>query len=163
MFDGGKIMYFATNYLGMKKWLGIGLLFVLVCGCKKPAAFEFRGIKNIRMQQTAQDNSALSATLTFFNPNNFVVQVKKIEADVYVNNDFVSHYDLDTLIKVPENSLFDFNAAVNFATAKVLKNALASRFNQQVLVRIVGKSKIGRGGLFVNVPFDVNSKQQLHF
>ncbi|MDE1193216.1 MAG: hypothetical protein PW786_13895 [Arachidicoccus sp.] len=147
----------------MKKYLLALALLVLACGCKKPMAFEFRGIKNVQLQQSALDNSALSATLTFFNPNNYVVQIKNISSDVYINNDFITHYDLDTLIKVPGNSLFDFNASVNFATAKILKNVLSSFFSKEATIRIVGKSKVGRSGFFVNVPFDVNSKQKLNF
>jgi len=145
----------------MKKYILATLLFATMAGCKKPQSVEFRGIKNIRLEQSALDNSTLSATLSFFNPNNFVVQVKKIDADIYVNDELISHYSLDTLIKVPGNSLFDFGATVNFATARILKNALASLFNQQVMFHIVGRSKIGRNGFFMSVPFDVSSRQSL--
>lgn len=134
---------------------------MIFAGCTKPAPFEFRGIQNIQLQQMEDNSPAISATLSLFNPNRYTVQLKKVDADIYVNGQFLSHYKLDTLLKVPGNTLFNYNVLFSFDAKKVVNNMLTSLFNRQVLLQIKGVSKVGRSGFFVNVPFDFSSKQHL--
>ncbi|AYD46803.1 LEA type 2 family protein [Arachidicoccus soli] len=147
----------------MKKVAYLALIFMIFEGCTKPTPFEFRGIQNIQLQQMANNSPAISATLSLFNPNHYTVQLKKVDADIYVNGQFLSHYKLDTLLKIPGNAIFNYNILFPFDAKKVFNNVLASLFNQQVLLEIKGISKLGRSGFFVNVPFDFSSKQHLPF
>lgn len=163
MFNREKILYFAANNIKMKKIGLILLLTVILWGCKKPASFEFRGIQNIRILQMGDNSPALSATLSLFNPNNYTVQLKKVDADIYINGQFLSHYKMDTLVKIPRNAIFNYNILFPFDAKKVFNNMLTSLFSRQVLLRISGTSRLGRSGIFVNVPFDFSSKQDLHF
>lgn len=163
MFQNGKILYFAYKYIKMKKIASILLFGLLIWGCKKPITFEYRGIKNLEIGNLAGDSATLKATISFFNPNKYAVQLKKIDADIYANENLLSHYNFDTTIVIPGNSAFDFPATIKFSRSKILDNIAAVLFQREITLRIKGNSKVGRSGFFVNVPFDFTSKQSLKF
>lgn len=145
----------------MKKYVFAAFMIFVLAGCQSPRAVEFRGIENIHVAQTALNNTTIAATLTFFNPNLFNIQVKRIDADMYINNDYITHYQLNTNIRVPANSLFNFDAVINMATASVLRNAYSTLTGKPVDIHIVGRIKVGRGLFAVNMPIDVHTQQQL--
>lgn len=148
----------------MRKWASILLLSLgvfLGAGCKKPAGFEFRGITDIRVNQISDDSTELSSRISFFNPNSFGVQCKKVDADVFANDVFLTHYHLDTLIKISANSLFDLQPVIRFNTHLILNNMLSAVLSQGIKLRIVGSTKVGKAGFFTNIPFDFTSTQDL--
>lgn len=156
-------MYFAGKSLKMQKIASILLFCLLIWGCKKPTAFQYKGIKNIQFENFAGDTAALSATISFFNPNKYAVQLKKIDADIFANDAFLSHYKLDTSITIPANSPFDFGTTIRFNRSNLFNNIISAFLKQEVLLHIKGNTRVGRSGFFVNVPFDFTQKQTLKF
>lgn len=163
MFENGKILYFAGKSFIMKKIASILLFCLLLWGCKKPVAFEYRGLKNFQLVNFNGDTATLSATISFYNPNNFGVNLKKINADISANGSLLTHYVLDTSISIPAESLFDFPASIKFDRRAIFNNIADAFFKREILLHIKGNSRVGRAGIFVNVPFDVSSKQAIKF
>jgi len=140
------------------------LLFCLVlAGCKKPSGIEFRGVNNIKMVDLSADTATILGTLTFFNPNNYPIQLKKIDADIFANQKFLSHYSLDTSMTIPADTSFLFDAKLHFNKSIIFDNILDVFMKREVLLQVKGKTKVGRGGFFVQIPFDVSTKQSLKF
>ena len=50
---------------------------ILLSACSKPKSFDYRGVKNIKVQQIGFDKSKLSMELVYFNPNNFGVRLDR--------------------------------------------------------------------------------------
>ncbi len=71
------------------------LLFV-IAGCKKPESFEYRDVKNFKIDSLGFEKSTVSMDLIYFNPNNFGVDLKNINCDVYVEHSYLGKYVLDT-------------------------------------------------------------------
>ena len=89
--------------------------------------------------------------------------MKKLEADVFVNQKFLTHYDLDTSMIIPADTTFLFGAILNFNQSIIFDNMIDALFKREVLFEVKGKTRVGRGGFFVQIPFSVSKKQQIKF
>ena len=107
------------------------------------------------------DSATVFGTLSFFNPNNYSIQLKKIDADVFANSQLVTHYNLDTFITIPADTTFLFSTYLKFNRSVIFNNVLDAFIKKEVLLQIKGKTRIGRSGIFVQVPFDVSTKQAI--
>ena len=145
----------------MKKTASILLFGLLLWGCKKPAGIEFRGIKNIKLVDMAGDSATVFGTLSFFNPNKYSIQLRKVDADIFANSQLVTHYNIDTSITIPADTTFLFGTYLKFNRNTLFNNMLDAFFKREVLLQIKGKTKIGRSGFFVQIPFDVSTKQTI--
>jgi hypothetical protein len=90
----------------MKYLAGILLLFTLATACSKPQSFDYRDIRNFRIIKPGFDRSTISMDLVYFNPNNFGVQLKHVDCDVYVDKNYLGKFVLDTLMFIPKKSEF---------------------------------------------------------
>jgi len=147
----------------MKKTASILLFGLLLWGCKKPVGIEFRGIKNIKLQDLSGDTATVLGTFVFFNPNKFAIQLKKIDADLYANNQLLTHYILDTSMVIPADTTFFMGAILRFNRSIIFNNIADAFLKREVLLQVKGKTKVGRAGIFVQVPFDVSTKQAIKF
>lgn len=147
----------------MKKIASILLFGLVIWGCKKPSGIEFRGIKNIKLIDFSGDTATVFGTLTFFNPNKYSIQLKKIDADVFANRQLITHYNLDTSLIIPADTTFTFGTSLRFDRNKIFNNIADAFFKKEVLLEVKGKTKVGRSGIFVQIPFDVSTKQSIRF
>jgi len=147
----------------MKKIASILLFGLLIWGCKKPAGIEFRGIKNIKLADLSGDTATVFGTLNFFNPNKYSIQLKKIDADVFSNGQLLTHYNLDTSLVIPADTTFSFSTMLRFDRNKIFNNIADAFLKREVLLEVKGKTKVGRSGIFVQIPFDVSTKQSIRF
>lgn len=151
------------SILKMKKTASILLFCLLLWGCKKPAGIEFRGIKNIKLMDLSGDTATVFGTFSFFNPNKYPIQLKKIDADVYANNQLLTHYNLDTFMVIPADTTFFFSTSLHFNRSIIFNNIADAFLKREILLQVKGKTKVGRSGIFVAVPFDVSTKQAIKF
>ena len=147
----------------MKKLASILLYGLILVSCKKPAGIEFRGIQNFKLIDLEGDSATVKTDLKFFNPNHYPIEMKKLEADVFANQVLVTHYILDTFISIPADTTFLFNTKLKFNQIVIFNNMLDALFKKEILFEVKGKTKVGRGGFFMQVPFSVSTKQQIKF
>lgn len=142
------------------------LLVVLSCftglGCKSPKAFVYRDVKNFRLNNLGLAKSRVSMDLLFFNPNNFGVKLKKVDCDLYLDSNHVGKVVLDTLMFIPRSSEFSLPASFDIDMKNLFKNSLNLIFNREVLVGARGTTRVGKGILYVTVPFNYEGKQKLN-
>lgn len=138
--------------------LVIGLL--TLSSCKKPQGFEYRDVKNIKLEQLGFDQTTLSLDLVYFNPNNFGVTLKNVDCDIYVNKNFLGHYTLDTVMPIERKSEFFLPSRIGIDMKNVYKNALSVIFNNEIELHVKGTSKVSKLGFNINVPFDYTGKHQ---
>ncbi len=143
----------------MKYILGAALL-IIAFGCKKPQSFDYREMKDFKIDSLGFDHSNISMSLVYFNPNNFGVELKKIDAEVYVEHNYVGHFNLDTLMHITKKSEFAIPSHMKVNMKNLFKNALTTFFASDFLVEVKGTVKAGRGGLFITVPFDYSARQK---
>jgi LEA14-like dessication related protein len=142
-------------------------LLILVClmvntSCKKPEAFDYRGVRNIRVSNWGTDSSRVSLDLVYFNPNRYGVNLKNVNADVSLNQVPVGHIVLDTSMHIPAAAEFTVPASMNFSLKSLFNNSINLLLNNDVTIGAKGTTRVGKGGVFVTIPFSYEGKQKLN-
>lgn len=143
----------------MRYILGLALLFTFF-SCKKPQSFEYRAMQNFKIDSLGFDHSNVSMNLVYFNPNNFGVDLKKIDADIYVEHNYVGRFNLDTTMHITKRSEFGIPCKMQVNMKNMFKNAVTTLFASEFLVEVKGTVRAGRMGIFVTVPFNYAAKQK---
>jgi len=142
----------------LKIFLGVVTLFSALLIFKEP---EFVDARNFAIRSIGVKSSTVYTDLFFYNPNGFGIQMKKAELDIYIDDRFVGHTLIDTLIRIPKRDTFSFPVSMDVEMKKLFPNALAVLFNEKVGLRIEGTAKLGKAGIFLNVPVKYQGKHKL--
>ena len=146
----------------MKFWILGLLLSFLFLACATPKTFEYRAVKNIKLDQLGFDHSNLTMELEYYNPNSFGLDLKKLDADVYIDNRFLGKFNLDTTMHIPKKANFILPSKIAVDMKAMYKNALNMVLSKDVLVSVKGTTKVGKAGIFRTVPFTYEGRQKLN-
>jgi LEA14-like dessication related protein len=152
------------NYLAQKKMRLTTLLLtvaLLTFSCKKPQGFEYRDLKNFKVSNWGFDKSRVSMDIVYFNPNSFGVELRKVDADIYINNNYVGKFLLDTLMRIDKRSEFALPANIDVDMKNIFKNSLNVLFSKEVLVGAKGSTRVGKSGIFITVPFNYEGRHKV--
>ncbi len=121
----------------------------------------FKGIENIKLSEFAFDSSMVTLDIRYFNPNTFKGTLKEAEGDAWMDSTYLGHFNVDTTVMIGAAS--DFLVPVKLAVnmKQILKHSLAAFLNEEVLLRIKGKAKAGRSGIYRNFSLNYQGKQNL--
>jgi LEA14-like dessication related protein len=133
--------------------LGLANLFL-----KEP---EFIDARNFELKSLVVKTSTVSADLFYYNPNNLGLQLKKAELDVYIDDKFLGHSLLDTLIFIPKKGTFSFPVNMEVEMKNIFPNAFSLLTKTEIDLRIEGTAKVGKGGVFLNIPVRYQGKQRI--
>jgi len=136
-------------------------LIIFTISCSKPQSFDYRDIRNFKVEKLGFEKSTISMDLVYYNPNNFGVQLRKVDCDVYINDKFLGKYLLDTTMSIPRKSEFILPSRMDVDMKNVLKNGLSVLLSNEVLIKVKGTTRVGKGGLFINVPVDYEGRHKL--
>ena len=140
------------------------LLFLATCvSCKRPTAFDYKDVKNIRVESFGLDKSKVSMDLVFYNPNNFGVNLKSVTSDLYIDSSYLGKFTLDTLMRIPKLSNFTLPATMQVNMKGLFSNTISILFNKEVTIGAKGTTRVGKGGFYVTVPFNYEGKQKINF
>lgn len=127
--------------------------------CSSPKALEYKTYHNFSIEKLGFSNSAISLDLEYYNPNNFGMQLKNTDLDIYINGNLLGHSSTDSLISIPRKDTFLVPVKFNVDMKNVFKNAWNTLIGKDILVRLSGKVKVGKGNVFMNFPVEYESKQ----
>ena len=131
--------------------------------CSSPKALEYKTYHNFSINKLGFDNSTISMDLEYYNPNNFGMQLKKTDLDIFINGNLLGHSSTDSLLQIPRRSTFLIPIKFNVDMQNVFKNAYSALIGKEVLIKLTGKIKIGKGNVFMSLPVDYESKQTFSF
>ena len=151
--------YFAGNFF-MRLFFCVSIVLILF-SCKKPQGFEYRTMTGFKVDSLGFDRSTIKMNLVYFNPNNFGVDLKHVDCDVYVNKSFLGKYILDTSMHIARRSEFSLPSSMQVDMRNIYKNSLNVLFNNEIQVDVKGTTRVGKAGIFVNVPFTYSGKQKV--
>ena len=140
--------------------LAICLVFVFAFSCTKPVSFEYRDLRNFKVDSIGLVSSSLSMDLVYFNPNNFGVDLKNVNCDVYINQNYLGKYLLDTTMHIAKRSEFSIPSHIEVDMKNVFKNTFATLFSNDVLVEVKGTTRVGKAGIYVTVPVQYSGRHQ---
>lgn len=142
---------------------GAALLLLVLNSCKKPVSPQYIGYENFQMENLGLKNTVLATRVKLYNPNGFPLQVKSASVDVYINNDFLGHSSLDSLIILPARDTSYVPLRLTASAKDIVSNTLKAWLNPDVNVKIKGTARAGRNGFFITIPIDYEGVQRIEF
>jgi LEA14-like dessication related protein len=136
------------------------LIFVpfILMSCTTPKPLVYTTYKNFSIQKLGFTNSEVKLNLEYFNPNNFGLQLRRSELDIFINNTFLGHSASDTLIMIPRRDSFLLPVRFSVDMRNLFKNTWNTFAGKDVSVKVTGKLKIGKANVFVNMPVNYEGK-----
>lgn len=128
-----------------------GWLILSAASCN-PKSPEYIGIENFQLHSVGLKKSVVSADLKYFNPNNFGLQLRKAEADIYVNGVKSGRSILDTLIEISKKDTFFLPVEVAVDMKDIFPNALDILLTREVKLKINGTAYLRKEGINFSVP-----------
>ena len=98
--------------------------------------------------------------LIYYNPNKFGVNLKNVNCDIFVDSMYIGKFTLDTMMHIDRTSEFALPARFEVSMANIFKSSVNMLFNE-VTISARGTTRVGKGGIYVNVPIDYSGKQKL--
>ena len=143
------------------QWWILSFFVWLTVSCRAPKDLEFKEFKNISLENVGFTAASLKVDLIFYNPNNFRLEFKQTDLDIFIDSTLLGHSSQDVQVTMPKRQDFLIPLKVDLDMKNLLKNGLAGAFNKQVLIKVVGKVKVGKGGVFKNFDVNYQTTQQL--
>ncbi len=146
------------------QWIFISCCLLLAASCRQAEAPEYYGFQNIRLGAVQGQQTTLSTTLKFYNPNPFSLQLKRAEVDVLLNAKPAGHSLLDSTIFIPGKDTFYVPVNIQVNLQSIFSNALAMFLDKdkQINVTLDGRVKLKRGWVSFSRPFHYEGKQALN-
>ena len=133
----------------------------LLPGCGSLQEPVFKGIENLKVVRLGKLESTLIFDLHFFNRNNSKIQLKNVQGDAWLDGVSLGHFTVDTLIRIPAKEDFRLLVRLKIDMKYLLHNTTAILLNNEVMLRIQGIAKVGRGTVFIRYPIHYEGKQNL--
>lgn len=121
---------------------------------------EYINYKNFNIKKIGFTNSQVMMSLQYFNPNNFGLQLRRTDLDIYINNTLLGHTSADTLINIPRRDTFLLPINFDVDMKNVFKNAWNSMVKNEVTVKVTGSLKVGKANVFMSMPVNYEGKHK---
>jgi len=147
-----------------RSFIRISVLYLLVLagvGCSAPKDLVFKEYKNLKIDKLGFSNANLSLDLVYYNPNNFGLELNRTDLDIYIDSNLLGHSSQVIQIAIPKRDVFTIPLKVDLDMKNLLKNGLTTLFNKEVKVRILGKVKVGKAGVYKSINVDYETTQNL--
>ena len=135
------------------------LLILTILSCSSPKALEYKTYHNFSIQKLGFNNSTIKLDLEYYNPNNFGMQLRNSDLDIFIDGNLLGHSSFDTLITIPGRNTFILPIKFDVDMQNIFKNAWSTLTGKEVVVRLTGKLKIGKANVFMSLPVNYETKE----
>lgn len=136
-------------------------IFITFTSCSNFIEPEFKSIENVTVGKLGLNESTLHLDIVYANNNKTKLILKSAEGEAWIDHRHLGHFTVDTLIHIPAKGLFRLPVALKVDLSKILKNSILAFLNPEVMVKVTGKARVGKGGVFINYPIKYEGKQNL--
>lgn len=137
-------------------------MLIVLPSCRTPKDLVFKDFRNITVDNIGFSSANLSAELEYYNPNNFSLELNRTDVDVYINEQLLGHSNQDIQLKIPKRGHFIVPVRLQLDMKNLLKNGLTALTNKEVNIKVVGKVKLGKAGVFKTFPVDYQTVQKIN-
>jgi LEA14-like dessication related protein len=136
------------------------LIIFFMPSCQAPKELVYRDFKNLKVEKLGFSATTLKVDLIYYNPNNFGLQLKHTDLDIYVDNNYLGHSSQDYQITISKLAEFTMPLAIEVDMKNILKNALPTLLGKEVTVKVTGMVKLGKANVFKTFPVSYEGKQR---
>jgi len=140
-----KLLYFA--------------LIMTILSCSSPKDLEYKTYHNFSIQKLGFNSTTIKLDLEYYNPNNFGMQLKNSDLDIFIDGNLLGHSSFDTLITIPRRNTFILPIKFDVDMQNIYKNAWSALTGKEVTVKLTGKLKIGKANVFMSLPVNYETKE----
>jgi LEA14-like dessication related protein len=134
-------------------------ILIYTTSCQAPKDLVYRDFKNLKVEKMGFAATTLRVDLVYYNPNNFGLQLKYTDLDIYINNNYLGHSSQDYQITIPRLAEFTMPLAIEVDMKNLLKNAFPTLLGKEVLVKVTGTVKLGKANVFKTFPVNYEGVQ----
>jgi LEA14-like dessication related protein len=135
------------------------LMILFMTSCREPKDLVFRDFQNLSIENVGLSSANLKVDLLYYNPNNFGLELKRTDIDIYINNNLLGHSSQDLQVAIPKRDVFTLPLKIDLDMKNLLKNGIISLLDKKVNVRLLGKVKVGKAGVFKIFNVDYQTEQ----
>ena len=150
----------------MKNWIGYTLSCLLLFSCKTKD-LEYISFDHLKVEKLGFPNSTISLDVTCYNPNNFGLQLSRLESDVFINKEFLGKALMDSILTVPRKDTFlipvKMDVKMGGAMNSLLQLMNSSPDSTTLLIKLEGKARLKKGGIFITYPIRYEETKVLKF
>ena len=132
----------------------------LIISCQAPKELVYRDFKNLKVGKLGFGSSTLNLDLIYYNPNNFGLQLRNTDLDIFVDGNYLGHSSQDLQINIPRLAEFTLPLQIEVDMKNALKNALPTLLGKEVVVKVTGKVKLGKANVYKSFTVDYESIQR---
>ncbi|HYC40255.1 MAG TPA: LEA type 2 family protein [Chitinophagaceae bacterium] len=133
--------------------LSVFLLFLASCSSfKNVQEPQYRDIQNVRLIKVGLLQTTAGVDLVYYNPNDFGIQLTNARGDVYIDNDYFGHFQLDENVKVGKRSEFILPVVFKLDNVGAIKNQRDIYKKKEALVKIEGHARVQKAGFSKEIP-----------
>ncbi len=140
------------------------LLFIfisfLATSCQAPRELVYRDFRNLNIEKIGFGSTILKLDLIYYNPNNFGLQLKYTDLDIFIDNNYLGHSSQDYQIKIPRLAEFSLPIQIDVAMESLLKNTMVTFLGKEVTIKINGKVKLGKANVYKIFPVNYEGKHR---
>lgn len=134
---------------------------ISMSSCRAPKDLEFRSFKNVKLDNIGFSGTILKVDVEYYNPNNFGLELNRTDLDIYVDSTYLGHSSQNLQVRIPRRDIFTVPLEVEIDMKNLLKNGLVGMLRKEVLIRVIGKVKVGKAGVFKTFDMNYQTVQQL--
>ena len=138
----------------------VTILSISTLSCREPKDLVFREFHNLTVEKLGFAGAALKVDLVYYNPNNFGMELNRTDLDIYVDNNYLGHSSQDLQVAIPRRDIFTIPLKIDLDMKNLLLNGLTTLLNKEVNIRLLGKVKVGKAGVFKNFNVDYQTVQK---
>jgi LEA14-like dessication related protein len=137
-------------------------LCIFVCSsCSTPKDLVYKDFKNFSVDKLGFSSSSVKMNLVYYNPNNFGLQLKRTDLDIYIDGTYLGHTSQEYQVTIPKLAEFQIPVKIDVDMKNIFKNALNTLFSKEVVVKVTGRIKLGKANVFFSMPVNYEGKQSL--
>lgn len=149
---------FSPEKMNRKFGFLVSVIFAFM-SCSSPKSLEYRDYHNFAIKKLGFDKSTVGLDIEYYNPNNFRMQLRNTDLDIFIDGKLFGHSSTDTLIQIPRKDTFSLPVQFDVNMQRVYQNALNTLLGKEVLLKVSGKIKVGKANVFMYFPVNYESKE----
>ena len=137
-------------------------LVLTVISCRQPKDLVYKDVQHIKLNGFGINHSTISVDVRMYNPNKYGIQLKDADVDVFVNQTYIGKmFVVNGVYEIPRADTFLLPLNVDVDLKTVLPNALSFLLEKAVVIKLTGKIKAGKHGVYVSVPINYEGRQEI--
>ncbi len=133
-------------------------IILITPSCQAPKELVYRDFKNLKIEKVGFASTSLRLELIYYNPNNFGLQLKYTDLDIFVDSIYLGHSSQDYQITIPRLEEFTLPLLIDIDMKNLLKNSIPTLLGKEVSVKITGTVKLGKANVFKLFPVNYEGR-----